>query len=789
MRLKRRAVPTHFHVLPLHSLNIPKQPKQLAVAERKPSFSERELAVVEETVEEWQLQKDLLKEEKADLTKALAKGRERVYWLLQRRGALLCLTEATAICHQPKSASRGLEQLLQDFSCQGHTLAQVTREKELLVHERAALEARVAAMERDLQGLSEQLAEARSVKESVQCSLFEAQQHVSQLEMVRSHLQLQVHTITQAKEVIQGDVQCLRHDLEAQRSLMKQEREEVAQQLQWTEEQCSQTLGLWERAQEEEKRKLLQNLASELKGQRLEMQELLKQQQNLMAEVEREHERTLFEMMQEAATMKAEQEKLLQEVEREKTALLERLCQTQVELLQTRQQLGQLRQQVKEERENGQNIKEKLEAELQEARSKMKAAERRQKEEMARLQEEISLLLQHREALQNQVLQEKAREKTALLEKLCRTQVELLQTQQQLEQRRQEVREERENGQIYRGEPDSEPVAAAAPSNEASTPQPENSSPSSSSSSRLDAEQLRELREEQSLKLLRSIVSVGDPLKKYTGWENIGKGGFGTVYRAFDAVTGGEVAIKLVNLHQQRKEELLKEILVLREKNHPNIVTYVDSYLVSQELWLVMEHMDGGSLTDVISETWMAVGQIAAVCQECLQGLAFLHSNRVIHRDIKSDNILLGLDGAVKLADFGLCAQLTPEHGKRSSMVGTVYWMAPEVVRSQPYGPKVDIWSLGIVAIEMLEGEPPYFKESPSMAQDLIARERTPKLQNPWLHSSLLLDFLNCCLQRDEERRASAQELLQHPFLQSAEPVSRLVPVIIAAKQSREYRR
>ncbi|XP_064499245.1 serine/threonine-protein kinase PAK 3-like [Pseudopipra pipra] len=452
---------------------------------------------------------------------------------------------------------------------------------------------------------------------------------------------------------------------------------------------------------------------------------------------------------------------LLQEVEREKTALWERLCQTQVELLQTRQQLGQLRQQVKEERENGQNIKEKLEAELQEAQSKMKAVERRQKEEMARLQEEISLLLQHREALQNQVLQEKAREKTALLEKLCRTQVELLQTQQQLEQRRQEVREERENGQIYRGKPASKPVAAAAPSNEASTPQPENSSPSSSSSSRLDAEQLRELREEESLKLLRSIVSVGDPLKKYTGWENIGKGGFGTVYRAFDAVTGGEVAIKLVNLHQQRKEELLKEILVLREKNHPNIVTYVDSYLVSQELWLVMEHMDGGSLTDVISETWMAVGQIAAVCRECLQGLAFLHSNWVIHRDIKSDNILLGLDGAVKLADFGLCAQLTPEHGKRSSMVGTVYWMAPEVVRSQPYGPKVDIWSLGIVAIEMLEGEPPYFKESPSMAQDLIARERTPKLQNPWLHSSLLLDFLNCCLQRDEERQTSAQQLLQ----------------------------
>ncbi|XP_037980021.1 serine/threonine-protein kinase PAK 3-like [Motacilla alba alba] len=125
-----------------------------------------------------------------------------------------------------------------------------------------------------------------------------------------------------------------------------------------------------------------------------------------------------------------------------------------------------------------------------------------------------------------------------------------------------------------------------------------------------------------------------------------------------------------------------------------------------------MEHMDGGSLAKVVSKKRMAVGHIATVCRECLQGLAFLHANQVIHRDIKSDNILLGRDGSVKLADFGLCALLSPGQSKRRSVVGTTCWMAPELVRGEPYGPKVDTWSLGIVGIEMAKGEAPYVWES-----------------------------------------------------------------------------
>ncbi|KAM9227045.1 LOW QUALITY PROTEIN: serine/threonine-protein kinase PAK 3-like [Leptosomus discolor] len=334
-----------------------------------------------------------------------------------------------------------------------------------------------------------------------------------------------------------------------------------------------------------------------------------------------------------------------------------------------------------------------------------------------------------------------------------------------------------------------EPAAAPAPAEEATTPQPENANTNTLYRNTDRQRKKSKMTDEEILEKLRSIVSVGDPKKKYTGFEKIGQGGSGTVYTALDIATGQEVAIKQMDLHRQpRKEVLLDEILIMRENKNPNIVNYLDSYLVGDELWVVMEYLAGGSLNNVAAKASMDEWQIAAVCRECLQALDFLHSNGVIHRDIKSGNILLGMDGSVKLTDFGFSARITPEQSKRSTMVGTSYWMAPEVVLGEAYGPKVDIWSLGITAIEMADGFPPYIGYDSLVVMDLIAMEGTPELQHPERLSALFHDFLNCCLEVDVDRRWSAKELLQHSFLTLAKPLFSLTPLIIAAKEANKKR-
>ncbi|TKR81901.1 hypothetical protein L596_015699 [Steinernema carpocapsae] len=295
----------------------------------------------------------------------------------------------------------------------------------------------------------------------------------------------------------------------------------------------------------------------------------------------------------------------------------------------------------------------------------------------------------------------------------------------------------------------------------------------------------RKVSDAEVLQKLRTIVTMGNPDRKYQKVDKIGSGASGSVFTAIEISTGAEVAIKQMNLAQQPKKELIiNEILVMRENKHANIVNYLDSYLVSDDLWVVMEYLPGGSLTDVVTECQMEEGMIAAVCREVLQALEFLHSRHVIHRDIKSDNILLGMDGSVKLTDFGFCAQISPEQNKRTTMVGTPYWMAPEVVTRKQYGPKVDVWSLGIMAIEMVEGEPPYLNENPLRAIYLIATNGKPDFPSREKLSPAFRDFIDAALEVSVDERFSASELLSHHFLKCAKPLASLYHLIVAASQS-----
>ncbi|GAA5969603.1 hypothetical protein JCM3765_003446 [Sporobolomyces pararoseus] len=286
--------------------------------------------------------------------------------------------------------------------------------------------------------------------------------------------------------------------------------------------------------------------------------------------------------------------------------------------------------------------------------------------------------------------------------------------------------------------------------------------------------------EAQIMAKLRSVCSREDPNQLYSKIKKVGQGASGSVFVAKVLAGGSKVAIKQMDLsHQPRKELIVNEILVMKESQHPNIVNFLDSFLVNgAELWVVMEFMEGGALTDIIDSNTLEEEQISSICNETCKGLQHLHAQSIIHRDIKSDNVLLDASGHVKITDFGFCAKLTDQKSKRATMVGTPYWMAPEVVKQKEYGAKVDIWSLGIMAIEMIENEPPYLDEEPLKALYLIATNGTPTLKKPEKLSKELKNFLAVCLCVDVKSRATADELLQHEFLKKACPLSGLAPLL-----------
>uniref|UniRef100_F6WV80 Protein kinase domain-containing protein n=1 Tax=Ciona intestinalis TaxID=7719 RepID=F6WV80_CIOIN len=279
-------------------------------------------------------------------------------------------------------------------------------------------------------------------------------------------------------------------------------------------------------------------------------------------------------------------------------------------------------------------------------------------------------------------------------------------------------------------------------------------------------------------------------------WEKVcelGDGAFGVVYKARHKVDGRLAAAKIIECRAEEDlEDFAVEINILASCNHPNIVKLLDAFYFEMNLWVLIEFCDGGALDSIILELERGLEerQIQVVCKKTCHALQYLHQNKIIHRDLKAGNVLLTMDGEVKLADFGVSALNTRTMQKRDTFIGTPYWMAPEVVmcetfKDTPYNYSADIWSLGITLIELAQTEPPNHDLNPVRVLLRVAKSEPPTLDIPsrWLvMSKEFSSFISRCLVKDPTKRASLSELLNHPFLTNISSPQPLVKLIAEAK-------
>uniref|UniRef100_A0A7S2S7R5 non-specific serine/threonine protein kinase n=1 Tax=Rhizochromulina marina TaxID=1034831 RepID=A0A7S2S7R5_9STRA len=258
-----------------------------------------------------------------------------------------------------------------------------------------------------------------------------------------------------------------------------------------------------------------------------------------------------------------------------------------------------------------------------------------------------------------------------------------------------------------------------------------------------------------------------DPHKHFINWVKLGAGASGTVFRADPKRLGQKsCAIKVSSIDEL--EYIENEVGLQMLCRHPNIVNVSSPiYIHRRDVYIPMELMKA-SLTDIIKKTPFDERFIAYVVKHMLMGLAAMHSFFRMHRDIKSDNVLLDTEGNVKLADFGFAAEFTREQAKRQTTVGTPYWMAPELIQGRKYDQVVDVWSLGITLLEMAQIDPPLISEPPLRALLLITINEPPVFDTPELWSAECRHFLKKCLMKDPKRRANAAQLLMHPFMSRA---------------------
>ncbi|XP_016988185.1 serine/threonine-protein kinase hippo [Drosophila rhopaloa] len=292
------------------------------------------------------------------------------------------------------------------------------------------------------------------------------------------------------------------------------------------------------------------------------------------------------------------------------------------------------------------------------------------------------------------------------------------------------------------------------------------------------------------LKKLSEESLLQPPEKVFDIMYKLGEGSYGSVYKALHKESSSIVAIKLVPVESDL-HEIIKEISIMQQCDSPYVVRYYGSYFKQYDLWICMEYCGAGSVSDImrLRKKTLTEDEIATILSDTLKGLVYLHLRRKIHRDIKAANILLNTEGYAKLADFGVAGQLTDTMAKRNTVIGTPFWMAPEVIEEIGYDCVADIWSLGITALEMAEGKPPYGDIHPMRAIFMIPQKPPPSFREPDRWSTEFIDFVSKCLVKEPDDRATATELLEHEFIRNAKHRSILKPMLEETCAIREQQR